>query len=100
MMFRMFSGCKSLRVLDISRFDTRSLTKRDVEGMPGEYQMFDQCKSLKRIALGKYTRLKNSDAPGGKWTRIKLLNGKKPSKKVKIKLMKKYTGKYPGWYTR
>lgn len=97
-MHKLFSGCKSLYKLDISGFDTRRL-RTDKEGVHGDEKMFERCKSLKRIALGKHTIL-NTSISGGKWTRTKLLNGNKPSKKIKIKLMKSYTGKYPGWYSK
>ena len=95
----MFNDCKSLKVLDISNFDTRSI-KMGEDGILGDENMFKGCKSLKRIALGKKTKLKHAVIPGGAWTRTKLLNGKKSPNKNKVKLMKDYTGKYPGWYTR
>ncbi len=97
-MRNMFLGCSALTSLDISSFNTKKLSRDKAE--PGDEDMFRGCIALNRIALGSGASFPTAAIPGKGWKRTKLLNGKSakaPSVKV---LVKDYSKKYPGWYSR
>ena len=59
----MFSGCTSLRTLDISHLDmTMAATQSSSVSL-----MFYQCEALTSITLGPRTNLKGSNLPKGTW---------------------------------
>jgi surface protein len=52
----MFSGCRNLRELDLSSFDTNNVTNTAF--------MFDNCRQLKRIIVNKWSNQNNTNSDG------------------------------------
>ena len=85
----MFSSCSALTALDVSSFNTASVTD-DMTSI------FSDCGNLIRIALGEKS-LFTENPPQSGWTRNQMLDGAAAAGPT-IANISDYTGGAPGWY--